>query len=237
MSNVIFTTDNYAKFKLLAYNRPVREYHVRDLMKSFEEHPHLRPTRPVLLNEKHEIIDGQHRVEAAKRLGIDTYYMVVEGLTIADARLLNALQRTWSLIDYAESYAADGHTEYVRFMDYYEEYKLPAMALVAYMSGKQDQGMRSEFKLGKFRATDRKIIDEYLQKLEDFSEFTDSWREERFALAAFTLFRHDKYDHKRMMEKMGKARLIRQPARLEYLRELENIYNSDTRLENRVRFF
>jgi hypothetical protein len=236
-TNVILQTKDYSMFKLLKHNRRIVEYHVQDLIKSFTDRPHLRPARPVLINDKHEIIDGQHRVKASERMGIEVFYMVVEGLTISDARLLNALQRTWSLLDYAESYASDGHAEYEKFLAMHEKYKIPAMALVAYMSGRQDQGMRKQFKIGEFKTTEQRLILDYLQKLEDFAPFLKGWNEERFAMAAFTLFRNDVYDHKRMLTKLENAKIQRQPSRLEYLRELENIYNMDTRLENRVRFF
>lgn len=233
----VLETSDYTVFQPLPHNRRIVENHVRDLVQSMEERPHLRPARPILLNEQMQIIDGQHRVEASRRLKITVFYMVVPGLTIADARLLNALQRTWSLLDYAESYASDGHKEYVKFMERHEQYKMPASALASYMTARLDDRMRMKFKTGQFKTAEDKIINDYLAKLEDFSQYTKRWNEERFAMAVFHLITNDKYDHRRMLSKLENTRIVPQPSRLEYLRELEDIYNTDLPLKSRVRFF
>ncbi len=238
VNNVTQTTDEYSKFKFLKHNRRILHNHVLHLMKSIDLRPHLGPARPILVNEKFEVIDGQHSLEARKRLKTIVYYMIVKGLTIADARILNALQRTWSLIDYAESFASEGHKEYQLFLELQDQYKLPAAALVILMTNHQYNDIRIRFKTGEFIIGKREEIQARLDKLEDFSEAVKTWRESAFMMAVWNLLKIDGYDHERMMKKLGGGiTVLRQPDRMSYLRELEDIYNRDIPMGSRTRFF
>lgn len=69
-------TSNYSRFKHLNGNRNIVEPHLRRLIKSIQENGWLENS-PVLVNQKYEIIDGQHRFEACKTLGLPIEYMVV----------------------------------------------------------------------------------------------------------------------------------------------------------------
>src|SRR5260221_10017100 len=129
---VIQKTTDYKMFNRLVGNRTKHEILIQQLMESFSEKPQLRVARPVLLNEKYEMIDGQHRLEASTRLKIPVYYMVVPGLTVDDARLLNALQRTWNIMDYAKSFAETGHPKYRYFMNLIKEYELTPGIMLKY---------------------------------------------------------------------------------------------------------
>lgn len=59
----LYATTQTKHFKLLAENRPVNEIHVQSLMESFSKDAYLFTL--IYVNEKLEIIDGQHRFEAA----------------------------------------------------------------------------------------------------------------------------------------------------------------------------
>lgn len=226
--NIIQETSDYKMFEHLQHNRHLTEQHVLHLMQSMTAKPHLRPARPILINELNQIIDGQHRFEAEKRCKRSVFFMLVPGLTIDDARLLNALQRTWSLLDYAISYADEGRVPYVRFMRYLEEYKIPPAALAELMSN-QSSSMRVNFKIGKFEPREYKEIDNALEALTDFSEATDKkwYLEQRFVRAFGSMYFDEGYDHKKMLQKMGKEKIPRQSERLDYLRIFEGIYNKN----------
>lgn len=237
VKNLIQETKDYKLFNHLKHNRHVTEQHVLHLVQSMTSKPHLRPARPVLVNEKYEVIDGQHRLEAEKRRNASVFFMVVPKLTIDDARLLNALQRTWSLLDYAISYADEGRVPYVRFMQYLEQYKIPPAALAELMTN-QSSSMRTNFKVGNFKPKSYKIVESALDALEDFAEATDGkWHKEiRFIRAFCTVYFHPQYDHNRMMEKLGDQKIPRQTDRVDYVRLLEDIYNHGMGFGNRTRF-
>jgi len=72
----IFYTTDYSKFNTLAGNRQVNIAHVKKLESSFDEEYLISP---ILVNEKFQIIDGQHRFEAAKNLKLPIYYYMIQG--------------------------------------------------------------------------------------------------------------------------------------------------------------
>ena len=82
VTNVYATTD-YGKFKILITNRIVIDKVVKKLVKSMLESGWIGA--PIVVNERMEVIDGQHRIAAAERIGIPVHYIVMEGLTIASS--------------------------------------------------------------------------------------------------------------------------------------------------------
>lgn len=109
VTNVYATTD-YGKFKLLITNRIVIDKVVKKLVKSMLERGWIGA--PIVVNERMEVIDGQHRITAAERISIPVHYIVMEGLTIDDCIKLNNNHKDWVLIDYIHSFAERGNTHY-----------------------------------------------------------------------------------------------------------------------------
>ncbi|MEQ9286955.1 MAG: ParB N-terminal domain-containing protein [Cyclobacteriaceae bacterium] len=83
----VFETNDYSSFKKIKGNRGIDPQHVNRLEHSFKK-KHLKT--PILLNEKMEIVDGQHRVEAAKNLNLPVYYIIKENYGLDEARALNS---------------------------------------------------------------------------------------------------------------------------------------------------
>src|ERR1700683_3981387 len=101
----IDSSRDYGSFKLMRANRDVDEGHLNTLRKSFEANGNLSKINPILVNEKKEVIDGQHRLLLCEALDLPVYFMAVPGLTVTDARSMNVAQKTWTVRDYAKSYA------------------------------------------------------------------------------------------------------------------------------------
>ena len=233
-------TNDYSIFKFLPHNRPVVHSHVIRLAGSMSERPHLRPARPVLVNELMQVIDGQHRLKASELNGQSVYFMVVEGLTIDDARLLNALQRTWSLLDYAYSYASSKVPAYVQFVKTYEARELPPSVIMEYMAGKQGNRRQHEFRTGQLKIVDQKALDLQLDQLEEIlAKFPEAATPYNVSMAVLPVIRNKAYTHDRMMKKLRASKPQVQPDRVGYIRELERTYNMDVPFNgpSYVRFF
>lgn len=219
-------TTDYSIFKLLAHNRPVVQSHVIRLMHSMADRPHLRVSRPVLVNEKMQVIDGQHRLKASELNEQSVYFMEVPGLTIDDARLLNALQRTWSLLDYAYSYASSKVPAYVQFVSTYENHELPPSIIMDYMM--PNVRRQHDFRIGEMKPVDQKVLDVKLDQAEDvIAAFPKSATPYMVASAYLAIQKTEGYDHDRMLKKTKNAKLQPQPDRVSYIRELERAYNTD----------
>ena len=86
----VYQSVNYAQFQPIDGNRTILQHHLKRLKKSMEENFLISP---ILVNEKMEIIDGQHRFEAAKSLGLPIYFFIVQGYGLSEV-LKIGLRRT-----------------------------------------------------------------------------------------------------------------------------------------------
>lgn len=90
-TNEIQRTNNYYMFKRLEGNRFVDPKKVNKLKKSIDEVGYI--SNPIIVNEKMEVIDGQHRLEALKELGKPVEYIVQKNLDIKEVLFMNSKPR------------------------------------------------------------------------------------------------------------------------------------------------
>jgi len=115
-------TRKYDMFKSLKGNRAVNENHVKQLQVSIRKHGF---QVPILVSKNDYLIDGQHRLEAAKKEDAEVLYLQTD-YSVEDnsnaSELLCDLQgsRKWTLIDYIEFYCSNGIKDYILFRDYFK---------------------------------------------------------------------------------------------------------------------
>lgn len=85
--NKVFLESNLSKFKLLDGNRSIEESRVNKIIDSIKTVGFINS--PIVCNEHYEIIDGQGRLEACKRLGLAIPYIVIDGLGVDECRAMN----------------------------------------------------------------------------------------------------------------------------------------------------
>jgi ParB-like chromosome segregation protein Spo0J len=86
--NKIQVSEDYSSFKRIDGNRTINKAQVKKLYDSFNENPGLASAVPIVVNDKMEIIDGQHRFESLKKLNLPIYYYEVEGLKLQEEAIL-----------------------------------------------------------------------------------------------------------------------------------------------------
>ncbi len=127
----IIKTFNLNQFNTVDGNRDLDETHVRKLMNNIKEHG-FDPQFYIRVNENMQIIDGQHRVEAVRRLHqkgikIPVYYYRQPGTSLKDCIKSNELQKGWGHIDYVKAYASDDTCDnkehYCTLLDLFMKYK------------------------------------------------------------------------------------------------------------------
>ena len=99
----VYVTNNYDKFKILEGNREVGA--IGFIKKNIQKYGYL--WMPILVNEKFEVIEGQHRLEACKELGVPIHYIIQQGLGREHCIALNVGRRNWGTADYVHSYSLD----------------------------------------------------------------------------------------------------------------------------------
>jgi hypothetical protein len=92
--------------------------------------------RPILVDDDMRIIDGQHRLEAAKALGIEIFYQVRSAATHEDIVILNAPQKSWNSEDYVNYYVSLGKSDYLKFKEYSQQKGVTVGQLVRLFTGR-----------------------------------------------------------------------------------------------------
>lgn len=221
-------TTDYKKFKVLKGNRVVDKVHVKSLARSIALNPELLAVRPILVNKNFEVIDGQHRLAAAKMVKVPVYYDVAD-LELEDTIIINHNQRNWLITDYAKSYADLGKQDYIKFLEMQQEYPwFSATGLMYYLHGVQRKKLGRDFREGKFEITDLALSRKFLDQLEELQEIEPRSALLRSASAWLTVFKNPNYDHKRMMNKMrlfGKDQYHPYGRVNDIMRSIEDTYN------------
>lgn len=219
---------NYEAFKTVLGNRKVRTAHVKKLKLSIEKDPESIKYNPILVNEKMEVIDGQHRLEAIKSLELPVYYVKVPGLKLEDVQKLNSVSKQWGPVDYAQAFAKLGNDNYQVYLDVKSsELSINHDSLLRYLA--LDNPITSEsFKEGRLVVQDPDRSHELLTMRLDMEEFHERAHIRPFALAFLRLAQEEGYSHKRMLQQMGKYAhkyLEAYSKEQDYFKALNRVYN------------
>ena len=225
-------TSDYSIFNTIEGNRNISREHVSRLANAIEN-KNLLQYFPVLVNENMEVIDGQHRLMAAAKLGYDVHYEVVPGLTIEHVVSINTNLRKWTLMDFIESYIELGKNDYVILKGFIERYKMGASLSAGLLMGFQAlrggshiaQTIKDgKFSIGSFDQAEK--IAEQLQKLASHAEFPVN-QDREFVLALVKLNKNPQFDFDRLLAKlkMSGDKLQKRHSAKYYLIHVEELYN------------
>lgn len=238
--NVVQQTSNYDQFRFIENNREQNRGHIEALKVAFEEMGNLTQVQPILVNERFQIIDGQHRFTAAQELGQPIHFTVVSGLGVAEARNMNILHRQWTVEDFARSYALGGDPNYQKYLRLKEEYGFNHSILLTYIYNTKLDGQFKKFRSGEFVLEDENGARERLDKLTEAGQYTNLVKDKPFAKAFLNVTNIPGYDHRRMLKKLrlnGELMLKRMGSIADNQRQLEEVYNYGMREGNRIRLY
>lgn len=231
---VINKTKNYEIFKVLKGNRPISEKNVKDVEKAVGEKDMLR-YQPILVNEKMQIIDGQHRLETAIKLNKPVYYIKGSNLGLMDVQMLNTVSRRWTLSDYLDSFCSLGNEHYIYIREFVEQHCLPITTCIALLSGFGDGGHLSKyFKDGKFKAIKKKKAAEMAQLINKITEDRTHYRSKSFVLALGEVIQC-KPNIKRLKDCLKKG-VGKFADKEQYIEAIQKAYNYNLSKANRMIF-
>lgn len=247
--NVYKTTD-LSIFKIMDDNRVVNELHVRRLVESFKDHYLISP---ITVNEKMEVIDGQHRLSACRLMGPGwpIYFLVIPGYGIKEVQVLNTNQKNWNKLDFLKMYVAQGKPVYVQFNKFLNDFPeldfiaCERMARILQSKGKDfksggQRGQLKDFEEGKFVMPNIDKSYQMARKVMDFKPHYKGFHKGTFVSALMGLFPNKVYNHKEMIYKCSIAPLnlaLQDTNTVEnYRLQLEDIYNWKRNKENKVSF-
>lgn len=154
----ITATRNYRLFGFTSENRKRNAAKHKRLLEAMKQYGFL-PSFPVVCRRDATgnliVKDGQHRVMFAEELGLPVYY-TVESINF-DVAVINTTAKVWTLIDYAEKFAANGVQPYVDGLQFANRYKLPVGVAFSLLGGTTSFGnVLPSFIDGTFRIRDQR---------------------------------------------------------------------------------
>lgn len=221
----IKVTSDYNKFKLVTGNRMVYMSHLNRLKKSIQR-KNLLFASPIVVNEKMDIIDGQHRFMAAKELGLPVYYIIVKGLGLADIHTLNTNTRSWTFDDFLNGYVDMGFSEYKRYQKFFREFKLPHGVGIQLCSSPNQKGATQEFKEGSFKMTNEAFATAVGEAVWEFKVFYSGYLKRNFVKALWQMAKNQRFDLKYLLKTIHdrNLRIFDCSTVKEYLRQFEDLY-------------
>lgn len=230
----VHETSDYAKFKVLKGNRPLKKAHLRFLRESISEHGDLGT--PIIVNDEFEIIDGTHRKAALEELGLPVQYIQKKGFGLLQVHVLNTNRKNWSMTEFMNCYADLGKKHYIKYKEFYLKYEFAQTMTLAIIEGvtggggsasKQSGGTES-FKRGEFIFKNPEAAEDRAEKIIMLKDIYYGYKKSLFVQAMLRLFRFKDYNHSEFVSKLKYQldKLLIEPSTVNgYLRIFEDIYN------------
>lgn len=250
------TTHNYKQFSFLKSNRELNGTKVKRLTSEIELHGQLVP---ILVNEKKQVIDGQHRLISCKAANRPITYITIPGLTALDAAHANTAGSNWNLDDWIHYYAMEGNQNYIDLIDFMSRakmknikteaavllaqnratkrywYRMPnGMLIDRKKSGAVNAG--TDLTLGKWQFGDKILANALLNEIGLFTE-TYGWTGKHNMISAMIRCRRiDGFSLRKLFDKAQRYPDLWQPAAQSHqiLKMIETLYNWKVKQHHRL---
>lgn len=209
---IVRRTTDYSKFSFLTGNRVINNLNFKKLLISMKEEQLLIP---IIVNERLQIIDGQHRFMACVELKLPVYFIVNRGYGLDQVKRANTIGVNWTKEDFLQTYIAEENENYIKLDGLRKDTGLQLTTLLKIIGVFQqscESFINEKFKEGTFEID---IDDSYsgaeyfCNVLEMFSEYKD-YKSIGFVTAFLKLYFHPDYDP-RIMERQSKFIVNFQP--------------------------
>lgn len=156
LQETLYQTSDYDAFTMVLGNRPIKPKHVARLAKRMRTEGFLQD-QAIDVDPALAILDGQHRLLAAKEADVPvTYRVIATPVTISGIQGRN-IQLPWTTNDFLQSHIARGDKRYIQLKAFADEYRLSVAISFRILSGMVADHGRSV--LAEIRADEFEIKD------------------------------------------------------------------------------
>ena len=236
----VHTTTDYFLFKPIEGNRNKNLLHINRIKKSMSDN-YLFTV--IIVNEKYEIIDGQHRVDVIQELELPMHYIICKGYGLKEVQILNQNSKTWSSDDYMEGYCKLGYKEYLKYKEFKELYDFGHSECQMLLTGvQQGSGKRASnattFFSGKFKISNYNNACAISDKILLISPYYEGIKRKSFIIAMVQLLKNQKFGFTEFIQKLKTqpTALVDCTNTAQYISLIEEIYNYRRREKVNLRY-
>lgn len=215
--NKVYKTNDLSIFKVIGGNRIPNPQHIKRLKTSILENGML--CNPILVNEKMEVIDGQHRLLACKECDSFIYFIILKNYNLNEVHTLNLNQKNWTKKDFMEGYADMGLESYIKlkiFIEKNPDYGFAdcvslcsntaaAASIVNSTRLLKTDGFISNaqvFTKGTWKGKDFELANEWADKIKLIKPYYNGYNRSIFVGVMIGLFKNPLFDYSEFMHKV-----------------------------------
>ena len=243
--NKVYKTNDLSIFKTIDGNRVPNLQHIRRLADSIRSYG--MKCNPILVNERLEVIDGQHRLLAAKETESFVYYIIVNGYSLNEVHTLNLNQKNWVKKDFMDGYANMGVHSYIKLKKFVEKnYDFTftdcinmcsnVTASANSISNKhrgdgKTVNLIEVFEEGTWVGKDFELAQDWANKIRMIKPYYSGYNRSQFVGTMVYLFKNEKFDFNEFMHKvrLQPTALVDCANREQHKTLIEDIYNYRSR--------
>jgi hypothetical protein len=224
----ILNESDYSKFSTINGNRSVSEKKIQTIVNDIENGFNMLPYCPIIVDDKFNIIDGQHRFLVCQKINSPVYYVVCEDLTLLQIAQLNSRAQKWSINDFLNCYIKLGIEDYSTLNEVAKKHKISiATCGSLLMHFEVKSSIKEDFESGNFKVKHLAETEYVLQKTNYlFSDYVFS--KDRYLIGAVKkLIEVNKCDFEKLKSKIAQAPMMmdRQSNVKSYIYNIERVYN------------
>ena len=225
------STVEYDMFKRRKDNRKeISRPHV-NYLKTLIQRRNLLHLHPIMVNFDMEVVNGNHRLMAARELSVPIYYDVVKDVNPQDVIMMNTM-KPWGIADYHNFYVENGFPEYKKLDDWMVKRGLGLKSAVI-MTSEGGSGNTENFRRGEYIFSADFSEQKYEWVLEtceiikasvSYNAFITSGK---FVKALNTLFSDHVFNFDQWKKNLGRfiGRICAKATLQDYIRLFQEIYN------------
>jgi ParB-like nuclease domain len=228
-------TQNYDQFKSILSNREVDFKHVKKLAIAIQD-KNLLHLNPITVNKNMEVVDGQHRLEAARQLNIPIYYIVDDTIDRKDISTLNSHKKNWQLPDYLNFWTIEGKEDYKAVSHFLNTYpKFPTTTALQLLAG-TTTNVLVDFREGIYTVENHEQAVELANALEVLEGYCDFAYHSTFIKVFIRLFRQDIFSMEVFIHQIKKQQrsFVKCVNDKQYIAMLLEIYNYRRHEQNHI---
>lgn len=231
-------TKDYHKFNRIIGNRPIDVKQVKKLVSlMMPQGEHSLKNYPIKVNEKLEVIDGQHRLQAAKQLNHYIYVDVQSGLGIEQVMGINGSRgKKWTTESFTNLHCERGNSNYITLENFANKYKIRVAYAQALLSGNSHDGGISninQFQQGSFKVTSLNQAMTIMELVSKLEPYVPCSKKRGFIVAIQKLYYMPEFNFDRLLHQFKNKGLrmdVHTGSTREFLVDLERIYNHKCKL-------